>query len=188
MITKANNSEFLLDAIQLYKRHWELAWVGHSDQQECNFDGSILDIDMLGYCEYELGHPEENYKAASFIWGNVIQKHTNLEWGIQNNQYFLFTDEDGYCNFNINVHSYIAEIINSNISQFESFSIATEKVALDMVLSNYPTDVILDLVTLVNSIVNDCDTSYSEQVAYAASELFNNNQGQIKKIKDSLEL
>ena len=89
-------------------------------------------------------------------------------------------------NFDINVHHYINERVKSNYSQFESFLVATEKLAIDMLLSNYPADAIRELVGLVNQIVNISDDSYSLNLAYAFSELFDGNEEQNRKINDAL--
>lgn len=135
-IQPIKNKMFLEDAICLYRDFWDRAWEGHSYKQICNFDGSGDDLDMLNYCEYELGYPDKTYDSAAIIWGNVIEKNTKLKWGEDElGNIYLYSE---YPRFSINVKAYVHERINSDFSEFDcgSFSFLTEKIAIEMLMVN----------------------------------------------------
>ena len=56
MIENETDLKFLDEAVNLYKSFGERCQHGHEDKQECNFNGSSKDLDILAYCEYELVH------------------------------------------------------------------------------------------------------------------------------------
>jgi len=177
---------FLDDAIKLYRNFWDKCWQGHSNKQTCNFDGTIKDLEMLDYCEYELGHPDESYRAASIIWANVILTNSNLIWGEKKAEVYLFSGENEYPSFEINVHKYVKGIIESDISQFESFSVLTEKLVIDMLMSGYDISNLRELQAIVYHYTYQHSESYSENFVYALSELYKQHPRYLKDLHEVL--
>ena len=185
-IKPIKNIEFLQNSICIYSDFWDLVWRGHDEKQACRFDGSSEDLDMLDYCEYEVGHPVENYDSAAIIWGNVIQKNTLLKWGEDENEnIYLYSDQ--YPRFSINVKEYVHGVIHSNISQFESFSILTEKIALEMLIAQFPYDDIADLSNIVFEFSVQGGDSYSERMKWAIRELYKSKGDKIDELQKSLK-
>jgi len=170
MIKNETNLQFLDEAITLYESFWEKNWHGHEEKQECNFDGSSKDLDMLGYCEYELGFPEENYDSAALIWANVIQTNSILDWGRdKKGNICLFYSGDKYSTFSINIENYVSEFMYRNISQFDNFYYLTEKVLIDIFMTEISAEPYKELLKIVKS---SEDYSYSGSLIYSINEIY----------------
>lgn len=170
MIKKETNLKFLDEAVNLYQSFWERNWRGHEYKQECNFDGSSKDLDMLGYCEYELGFPEEDYNSAALIWANVIQTNSILDWGRdKKGAVCLFYSGDKYSPFSIRIENYVSDFMYREISQFENFFLLTEKVLIDIFLTEISTEPYKKLIKIVKSFEDD---SYSERLIYSIQEIY----------------
>ncbi|PWQ93447.1 hypothetical protein DKT75_17615 [Leucothrix arctica] len=141
---------------------------------------------MLGYCEYELGHPDDSYEAASIIWANVILNNTDLLWGEKKAEIYLFTDDKDYPTFEVNVHRYAKNMIDSGISQFDSFSFMTERLLIDMLLAGYQIEELQRLKSIVYECTNDNNGSYSERFITAAGELYKANKENLTHLHDML--
>ena len=179
------NEIFLQNAIKLYSEFWGRVWTGHAEKQECMFDGSSGDLGMLEYCEYEVGYPEENYDNAAIIWANVIKKNTILEWGEdKSGNIYLYSDE--YPKFFINVKEYVYGVVESDISQFESFSFLTEKVAIEMLIAKFSIEDISGLKNIVFEYSSQNWDSYSDRFMWSIRELYEESVSKIDKLKSSL--
>ncbi len=187
MIKEISNTSFLNKTINLYRDFWDKRWQGHENKQTCNFDGSMQDLRMLDYCEYELGHPDDSYKSASIIWANVIQKNTDLIWGEENGELYLFTGDSEFPRFNVNIHRFVMNIINSDISQFHSFPVLTEKLLINMLMSEYQIENLDKLKSIVFQYTNECSASFSESFIYAVGEIYKDHKQNLKELHGVLD-
>ena len=170
MIKSETNLFFLEEAIDLYRSFWNKNWHGHKDKQECSFDGSSKDLDMLAYCEYELGFPEENYESAAIIWANVIQANSILDWGRdKKGNICLFYSGDEYSTFSLNIENYVSEFMYRNVSQFDNFYYLTEKVLIDIFITEASAEPYMKLIKIVKS---SKEYSYSENLMYSIQEIY----------------
>lgn len=173
MIEPVKEFNFLVEAQDLYREFWDRAWLGHEDKSICNFDGSSQDLDMLAYCEYELGFPEESYSNAAIIWGNVICRNSIAEWGRDSSgALHIFAHEEHVYRYAIHLQSYVHNFMDSGLSQFQSFEFLTEKVLIEMMLTDIPLDQVRDLHSIVKSNAEPNDDSYSRRYIYALTEIY----------------
>lgn len=185
MLQKITDLSFLKEAIDLYGGFWERNWSGHENKQECLFDGSKQDLNMLAYCEYELGFPEEDYDNAALIWANVIYANSYLEWGCdQDRNIYLYHEENGDYTFAINVKSYVFGFMVSNVSQFDNFHFLTEKILIEMMLSNQHT--INEYDELIKIIQEFGEYSYSESLIEAIGDIYKPSSKKCKELSKLL--
>ena len=147
----------------------------------------MQDLRMLDYCEYELGHPDETYKSASIIWANVILKNTDLLWGEKNGEVYLFTGDQEYPKFDVNIYSFVKDIVDSGISQFDSFSVLTEKLLINMLMSEYQIENLGKLKSIVHEYTDEGSASFSESIIYAVGEIYKDHQQNLKALHGVLD-
>lgn len=182
-INPVDDFAFLEEAIELYKQFWTRAWRGHEDKQACSFDGSIDDLHMLNYCEYELGHPGPGYESAAIIWANVIVTNTVLSWGKDSvGNLVLFDGNDDYVKYSVDIIYFVTDLIESSLSQFDSFVMVTEKLAIDMIMQNYELTELNGLKNLIQTLRNEGGDSYSERLIDAIGELWSIDESKIERL------
>ncbi|MHC4551914.1 MAG: hypothetical protein ACYSUT_03990 [Planctomycetota bacterium] len=120
-------------ARDIYKKYTKTA--SDANMISSRILGSRDDIDMLDYCIYELGFPEDNYYYASFIWGNVLQKNMKLSWGTFNEQYVLY--HENHFKYMIFPYYRVIEAMNFPVPQFDKFSWLTEKTIWEISMHLY---------------------------------------------------
>lgn len=125
-----------------FKNWWSKIWEKHSEKMPCPCDGSIEDLEALGYCSYELGYPdcEEGYRITSIIWGGIIEKHTDLSWGYDGSEYLLFRDSDCFPRYCLYPRIRVMEVMNASVNQFEGFEVLTQRIFFEMISSQYEID------------------------------------------------
>lgn len=187
MIKPVSNYLFLVEAQDLYREFWDTAWQGHQDKQICNFDGSVDDLDMLGYCEYELGFPEENYSKAAIIWANVIRSNSVLDWGQnESGEIFLHAKEEHMFRYSLNIEAFVLNFIQSGISQFESFDFLTEKVLIEMFVAELSAADAQGLLSIVKARTAATDDTYSSRYAYAVREVYGEQSALCRELSNVL--
>lgn len=175
-IIELKDTFFLNDAITLYRKFWDECWHTHKNKQECNFDGSFMDLMMLDYCEYELGHPDDSYDTAAIIWANVIEKNSILIWGEKNADVYLFTGEHQWPKFEVNVNQFVKSVVDSELSQFESFAVLTEKLIINMLISGFQIEDLRNLKKILDKYILKNSETYSEHIIQAIGELYKDNK------------
>ncbi len=188
MITPITDTTFLNESIKIYKDFLNSLKDGEGNKIICNFDGSIEDLHMLGYCEYEIGFPEEDYAHAAFIWANVIYTNSSLIWGQDKNKnIYLFSENDSFA---INIKSYVFDFMFGHTSQFYNFGYLTEKLYLEMSIAEFSFEELEKLLYVVKNISNHLD-SYSKELIYAIKDTYKKQTSELNKfisiLKENIE-
>ncbi len=146
------------DARKEFRDWWQALWRGHSHTMPCPCDGSVEDLEALGYCSYEVGFPDadEGYRITSVVWGGVIQAHTNLSWGCDGKEFVLFSDE--WPRYTLYPRIRIAEVLGSSVNQFEEFDVLTQRVFCEMILSQFDVDDLPEFTALFLRLEKNADS------------------------------
>jgi hypothetical protein len=169
-ISIPKNPNFIEKSLEIYRGFWQERLQGDIDH-DCKFLGDANDIAALGYCVYELGFPEEDYLHTSVVWGNVIQKHTNLIWGEDpSGNLLLYSDQ--FPRFLLYPHARINEIMHSTSPiQFDQFDLITEKVFLEMIMSGYYPEDLSNFIDLVKKVRQGSDNNMVTEIEYVINKI-----------------
>lgn len=177
---------FLVEAQDLYRDFWDKAWQGHKDKQICNFDGTVEDLHMLGYCEYELGYPEDGYASAAIIWANVIRTNSVLDWGQNESGEIYLHAEEEHIRYSLDIEAFVLNFIDSGVSQFEGFDFLTEKVLIEMFVADFSAEDVRGLLSIVQECAAATDDTYSARFASAVREIYGDQSKICKQLSDLL--
>ena len=131
-------------AIFAYEEYWKRLGVTKNHMYgSIKFDGAVEELNALGYCDYEWGHPNEGDEYlcvlyASLIWSQVIVANTEFEWGdVVAGQYSIECVDDEYPKSIFFPYQRLLEIKLSGYSQFDDFQILTDMLVHHVLFSGF---------------------------------------------------
>ncbi|WP_035615263.1 hypothetical protein [Haloferula sp. BvORR071] len=127
----------LAEAVRTYRDFWARLRMQEHDFP-ANFDGSKGDLDALGYCVYEIGFPESDYRHASLIWAQAIVNLTEMSWLEPiAGQIAIGGPGDGPGELAFFPHARLLELVAGHYSQDETFSELTAALLLQALCAGY---------------------------------------------------
>lgn len=114
---------------------------------QVKFDGELVDLAFLSYCEYELGHPQsgsssdgqDNLLYASLIWAQAIINNTEMQWRRPiSGQIAIGGPDTDYPRLLFFPHAHIMELnVSSGTPQYDLFEVMTDILLLQAVNAGY---------------------------------------------------
>lgn len=127
----------LAEAVALYREFWDKLEL-NSRGWDVRFDGAEADLKALGYCVYEVGFPDEDYRLAALIWAQAIVHLTEMRWLEPiAGQHAIGGPTDGYPRLVFFPHARLLEIAEGSYTQFDTFALLTDSLLLQALCAGY---------------------------------------------------
>lgn len=152
--------EELAIVTDVFRKFWAHVRGTDNHLPACAFEGGEEDLFVLSYCIYEVGFPDDDSHLVSLIWANVMRRATPLVWAKdESGNIALKSPGDQFPRFLFYPHSNLLELLESSVTQFDTFEVLTEKLLAQMCAAGYELNEIASLVEIVIGLESDSEFS-----------------------------